>query len=447
MKKPNVIYVFADQWRAQDINCAGNKQIISPNIDKLAAESIYFEHAVSSMPCCCPYRGTLMTGQYPVTHGVFINDVPLVTEAETLADVFNTAGYQTAYVGKWHIDGQGRSNYIPPERRHGFYDYWKVLECTHDYNDSFYYEGDSDEKKEWPGYDAIEQTKDFIQYIESLNNDQPFLGVLSWGPPHAPYLTAPQKYQDMYNADDIILRDNVPDHIADDARMNLAGYYAHITALDDCVADLLACLEKKGIANNTIFVLTSDHGDMMGSHGQYKKQRPLAESVRVPFMLRWPDKYGREGRTVSSIIDSPDIMPTLLSLCDLPIPETVQGCDRSTVLGGEEDDAVAFYNCLVPFGQWTRDMNGKECRGILSKRYTYVADLEGPWLLYDNETDPYQMTNLINQESVGDIQQKMDQQLREKLIELGDEFREAEFHLDAWNYSYDKETLTVPFTY
>ncbi|MDX1683457.1 MAG: sulfatase-like hydrolase/transferase, partial [Phycisphaeraceae bacterium] len=259
--RPHVIFLFADQWRGQDLGFAGNDQVITPHMDRLAAESRTFENAVSGCPVCTPYRGTLMTGQYPVRHGLFVNDVCLSDDATSIAEAFTDGGYQTAYIGKWHIDGHGRSSYIPPERRQGFDGYWKVLECTHDYNDSQYYEGDSDEPKTWDDYDAIAQTRDLIDWINDYDDAAPFFSVLSWGPPHAPYRTAPERYQQMYDPAEIKLRDNVPESIADRARKDIAGYYAHITALDDCVGELLACLEEKGIADNTILVLTSDHGD------------------------------------------------------------------------------------------------------------------------------------------------------------------------------------------
>src|SRR5690606_9888741 len=160
---------------------------------------------------------------------------------------------------KWHVDGQGRSSYIPPERRLGF-DYWKVLECTHDYNQSYYYAGNSDEKLCWEGYDAIAQTRDAQRYIEAHDKDKPFLLMLSWGPPHNPYETAPPEFAQLYNPDDLVLRDNVPPEMEAQARTWLAGYYAHCSALDACVADLLETLRTTGLEDDTIFVFASDHG-------------------------------------------------------------------------------------------------------------------------------------------------------------------------------------------
>ncbi|HPO36806.1 MAG TPA: sulfatase-like hydrolase/transferase, partial [Kiritimatiellia bacterium] len=129
-RAPNVVFVLADQWRAQACGYAGDPNLrgMTPTIDRLAAESANLTHAVSCCPVCSPYRASLLTGQYPLTNGLFLNDVCLSTRATSLAQACTRAGYDTAYIGKWHLDGHGRSAYIPPERRQGF-DYWKVREC------------------------------------------------------------------------------------------------------------------------------------------------------------------------------------------------------------------------------------------------------------------------------------------------------------------------------
>lgn len=450
--RPNVVYVFADQWRAQDIGYAGNNQVKTPHIDALAAQSVSFSNAVAGIPVCCPARACLLTGQHALTHGVFVNDVHLADEAVSIAKLFKAEGYDTAYVGKWHVDGRGRSNYIPPESRQGF-DYWKTLECTHDYNNSRYYAGDSDQPLQWQGYDAIEQTKDVQEYIrdrsrsESSESDSPFLLVLSWGPPHAPYETAPAAYRKLYDTAAVELRPNVPPEMAEEARKWIAGYYAHCTALDDCLGELLQTLEEEGLAENTIFVFTSDHGDMLGSQGEVKKQRPWEESIRVPFLLRWPSRFGWEGRKVDAMLDTPDILPTLLSMCEIQIPSSVEGQDFSATFEGGEDPSggAALIYCPHPFGQFLRQDGGREYRGLRTRNHTYARDLAGPWLLYDNEADPYQLVNLIDHPDVQSLQAELEELLQRKLSERGDWFLRGESYIEKWNYTLD-ETGTVPFS-
>lgn len=445
---PNVVFVFGDQWRAQATGYAGNPNVQTPNLDRLSQSSVSFRRAVAGCPVCSPYRASLLTGQYPLTHGVFVNDVYLQHRSSSLADAFASSGYDTAYIGKWHVDGHGRSNYIPPGRRQGF-DYWKVLECTHNYNKSAYYAGDSDEKLFWEGYDAIAQTRDAQRYIRERDRGRPFLLVLSWGPPHAPYGTAPEQYRALYDPADIVLRPNVPEQAREQARQDLAGYYAHCTALDACLGDLLATLDECGLTENTVFCFTSDHGDMLGSQGQQKKQRPWEESIRVPFLLQYPALLGHEGRVVDALIDAPDIMPTLLGLSELDIPDTVQGLDYSAYLQGGQDpsNGTALLMCPQPFGQWTVSRHGGVAyRGLRTGRHTYTRTHDGPWLLYDNEQDPYQMENLVGNPEFAALQQELDERLQRLLDDMGDEFLPGLAYIQQWGYPVD-ETGTVPYTW
>jgi arylsulfatase A-like enzyme len=447
MARPNIVFVFGDQWRLQSLGYAGNSQVLTPNIDRLSRESVNFTHAVSGCSVCSPYRASLLTGQYPHTHGVFVNDVCLRPNGATMAELFAAQGYDTAYVGKWHLDGHGRSNYIPKDRRNGF-EYWKVLECTHDYNNSAYYAGDSDEKRFWDGYDAIAQTEDVVRYIRQHDASRPYLMMLSWGPPHAPYHTAPERYRSMYSPNDIELPPNVPEQDAQQAREWIAGYYAHCTALDDCIGALLDAVEESGQADETIFVFTSDHGDMLGSHGMTKKQKPYEESIRIPFLLRYPARYGRTERRVNALLDAPDVLPTLLGACGLVVPDHIQGLDFTGAMDGGPDPSggAALLSCYQPFGQWTRDRGGREYRGLRTLRYTYARSLEGPWLLYDNERDPYQLTNCIDDPAYRETRRALDEQLTRKMESVGDALLTGDEYLEKWGYEVD-ETGTVPYTW
>jgi len=271
VKKPNIIYVLADQWRAQATGYNGDPNLVgkTPNLDRLADQGINFKNAVSVCPVCTPYRAALLTGQYPTTTGMFFNDLHLPGEALTMAEMFKESGYMTCYIGKWHLDGMGRFDYTPPERRQGF-DYWKALECSHDYNHLLYYTENSDEENYWEGYAPYAETEDAISYIhQNAENEEPFLMVLA-------------------NPEEITLRANVSDDLKESAIKESVGYYAHILALDSCMGKLQEAMDEAGITENTILVFTSDHGEMMGSQGvrPRQKQVPWAESVKVPFLLR-----------------------------------------------------------------------------------------------------------------------------------------------------------------
>lgn len=436
-RKPNLVFIFADQWRAQAAGYAGNKDVKTPHLDKLAAESVNLKHAVSGCPVCSPYRASLITGRYPLTHGVFLNDLLLNDEAVSLAQAYSRAGYETAYIGKWHLDGNRRGSFIPREHRQGF-EFWKVLGCTHNYNNSYYF-ADENVRRKWDGYDSIAQTREAQRYIRAHSRGKPFALVVSWGPPHAPYHTAPEKYRDMFEPEKLSLRGNVPKEQEQQAKKTLAGYYAHIAVLDDCIGELLVTLKETGLEKDTIFVFTSDHGDMLHSRGQMKKQRPWDESIRVPFLLRYPAATGGKGRTIDMPINTPDIMPTLLGLSGIEIPDTVEGTDFSDVVTGKAKpkDNAALISCQSPFGQWTRKNGGREYRGLRTRRYTYVRDLNGPWLFYDNEKDPYQLNNLCNKPKYSKLQKKLEGLLSQKLKETNDEFLSGWEYISKWGYVVD----------
>jgi arylsulfatase A-like enzyme len=239
---------------------------------------------------------------------------------------------------------------------------------------------------------------------------------------------------------EIRLRQNVPPAAQEAARGDLAGYYAHCAALDDCVGQVIDTLEACGIADDTILVFTSDHGDMLGSHAEIRKQRPWDESIRVPFIVHWPKGLAPAGRKLSAPLGTPDIMPTLLGLCGIDVPATVQGEDRSAWLRGRQpdNDRATPISCVTPFGEWTREKGGREYRGLRTVRYTYVRTLAGPWLLYDNQDDPYQQHNLMGQPGHAAIQAQLDAQLMAELKRQNDTFRPGPEYLKQWGYVTDK---------
>lgn len=448
--RPNILYVFSDQWRASDHGYAGNREVITPNLDAFASQSVNFTHAVSGIPVCCPHRGSLLTGKRPLTHGLFLNDLYLAPAHRSVAHCLNDAGYRTGYIGKWHVDGHGRSDYTPPERRQGF-QFWKALECTHDYNNSHYFTRRSPKPIPWEGYEPFPQTAaaaDYLKKYAGSDRASPFALFLSWGPPHAPYQTAPEKYRRMYPGGNITLRGNVPEDHRKAALGDYRGYYAHMTALDDCMGDLLRTLEETGLAENTIVVYTSDHGDMLHSRGAMKKQQPWDESLRVPFLVRWPSVLKNQPREISAPIDTPDIMPTLLGLAEAEIPGEVDGRDLSDVILGKaapDDDYAALITCPSPFGQWSRLQGGREYRGLRTTRYTYCRDLNGPWLLYDNNEDPLQMTNLVGDPDFRDLEREMNDRLTTQLEETGDKFLPGPELIRRCGYAVDPETETVDY--
>lgn len=442
---PNVVFILVDEWRAQDLGYTGNADVITPNIDRLASESVNLYNTISGCPVSSPYRGSWLTGQYPLTNGVFVNDVLLDPEAESFPKVFKAAGYETAYIGKWHLDGHGRNSFIPRERRHGF-DYWKVLECTHNYNDSWYW-GNNDQFKKWDGYDAYAQTEDAVTYITNRkDSDQPFLLVISYGPPHTPFQQAPEDMKQLYRDKELRIRPNVPEERREEVRHHLIGYYGHMTALDRCIGDLQQAIKEAGMEENTIFIFTSDHGYMIHSQDWFHKQVPYEESIHVPFLLKYPALFGRQGQENGVLVNTPDIMPTLLGLSNLPIPSVVEGRDLTGILTGKVPDDIeaVLIACYHPFGQWPRRNGGVEYRGVRTKQYTYAHTLDGPWLLFDNLNDPYQLNNLVDDDNYRALRDQLYGQMRELLDKTNDAFEPGMNYINRWGYVVDA-TETIPY--
>ena len=447
--RPNVVYILTDQWRAKATGYNGDPNAVTPNIDRLAAESVNFATAIATSPVCTPARAALLTGRYPTTTGMFMNDVSLSPGEESMGKSFKEAGYETAYIGKWHVDGHGRASYIPSERRQGF-DYWKVLECTHDYQNSEYYDGDDPQIRTWPGYDAFAQTGDACAYIDR-HADKPFFLVLSLGPPHFPHDNAPPEFQAMFAPGSIAFSPNVEFEDAESeayTRQETAGHYAHIAALDRCVGDVVETLRTNGLEENTILIFTSDHGDMLGSHHMRpcKKQTFWDESCRVPFLLRYPPfTSGCRQRKVMTPLGTVDIMPTLLSLCGLEIPAPVEGEDLSACVLDqvEREGHTALYMSVAPFSQ--ENYLDPAYRAVRTNRHTLVWTSDDRYYLFDDAKDPYQLENLADKADAANLQQELEQELAGQLEKIGDSFRAKEYYLEKWGYEVDHYG-TVPYS-
>jgi arylsulfatase A-like enzyme len=435
-RRPNVLLVIADEWRAQAFGHAGDSNARTPALDAFACESCVFTNATSGTPVCCPARASLLTGQYPLQHGVYINDVPLAPKATTLGEGFADAGYRTGYIGKWHVYGspegrwERRLSYIPPEKRFGF-DYWKACECTHNYAHSLYYAGADPVPRYWLGYDAIAQTEDAIGFIEHHAQDaDPFFLVLSWGPPHFPYM-APAKYNALYHDFQIAFRPNVPPDRHGEAAGELHSYYSACAVLDDCFRDLTKALSRAGIEDDTIVLFMSDHGEMAWSQGLIRKLAPWEESVAIPLMIRYPALLGRRPDRQRVPINIPDVMPTLLGLAGIAVPSGVTGTDYSPLLCGRPmANLPASAYLSVPVPVWDARMDGIAAyRGVRTNRYTYVRSIDGPWLLYDNRADPYQLRNRVHDPAYARLRRALEAELAAWRHRLDDGFLPAETYL------------------
>lgn len=424
-RRPNIVFVFADQMRSSAMGCMGNPDVKTPNLDRLAGQGMLCTHAFSSAPVCSPYRGQLLTGQYSHVNGVLHNDERLPENVTSVADVLKGEGYATGYIGKWHLDAgrkapagdARRQGFIPPGKpRHGF-DYWAALECSHNYYHTKYY-GDTSEPVVVDGYEPDVQTDLAIEYMRQ-HKAHPFLLMLSWGPPHNPY-KPPEKFN-TYDPAKIAVPPNVPAEMQEEARKFIAQYYGLVSSLDANIARLSEAMEELGLAQDTIFIFTSDHGDMLLSHGQRLKQRPWEESAHVPFILRYP-RHIEAGQTSDLLVNSVDLMPTLLSFCGAPIPKGVQGTDLSAaLLGRDSRRPQSLYLALDARGENSPEVG--PWRGVRTRDWLYTVHEKGDWLLHNLAKDPYEMTNLVDESTAKAKKAELKAMLVEWIKRTGDPFQ------------------------
>ena len=424
-ERPNVLIIYPDQMRADVMGCAGNPLVRTPNLDRLAAGGVRFENAFTSYPLCCPFRGSVMTGKYAHAHGMMANHHELPLGQTFLAEVFAEAGYRTGYVGKWHLDTGGKIVHVPPERRLGFQ--WFVgFNRGHEYMDPVFYRQDDPRPRASRRYEPDVQTDHLIEFMQEASGEacqKPFLAMVAYGPPHPPLVATPE-YLDMHAPGDVPVRANTPDDPDAQARARefLSKYYGLTVNIDRNVGRVLDWLDEAGIADNTIVVLVSDHGDMAGEHGRFGKSVHNDASMRVPLIVRWP-KGLAGGRTATQIVDpAVDIMPTLLALCGIDVPDCVQGVSFAPALAdGDAPVREAVWYQLIG------EADGPErvevpLRGVRTLDWLYVRTEEGPIALHDLRSDPLEMDNLVASADHADVAARLDAMLANHMREVGDDW-------------------------
>jgi arylsulfatase A-like enzyme len=455
MKRPNLLYVFADQLRYFSCGYAGDQLAHTPNMDRLAAESVDLFNAVSGHPLCAPYRASLFTGKYSSSTGMVINELRIGVNHEGFGHVLGQAGYQTAYIGKWHLWANQFGNhddpvnaYIPPgPYRLGFNGFWAGYNFHHTYQDMYYYK-DTPERINFKGYEPDIQTDLAMDWLQQASQgDQPFAMFLSYGTPHDPWTedNVPaeflKRFENMpFSLPENYLPENDPHgdawaQMSSEDRQFLTRrmkvYYAMIANLDMNVGRLLKALDESGLRENTILVFTSDHGEMFGAHGRQAKNIFYEEAIRVPFLIRWPGGLAG-GRKSDLLLNTPDIMPTLLGLMGLPVPQAVEGGDFSQCLHGkcENEPEIALLQGMGCTARWE---DGYEWRALRTKQYTYAVYLsDRSELLFDHQADPLQMHNLIGDPAHAALLVKFREQLQQKMRSLHDEFKPCTWYRDQW---------------
>ncbi|MBZ2184584.1 MAG: sulfatase [Bryobacter sp.] len=438
--KPNVIWLLADQHRGQAIGANGDPNANTPNLDRLSAGGVNFTAAVSGMPLCCPFRGSLLTGKYP-HECVPGHEYPLPKGQPTITTPLREAGYTTAWFGKWHLggfherDGRAAKFIVPPDLRGGF-DKWVGYENNNSQWDCWVHGGQGQDAflERLPGYETDALTDLMIDYVRQQAHAQregrgkPFFACLSVQPPHDPY-AAPEQYMSRYNPARIELRPNVPRvaRLEAQARRDLAGYYAMIENWDSNIGRLRRVLDQEGISFRTHLMVFSDHGDMHGSHGMFRKMTVHEESIRVPMILggEQPVYEGRATGRFPVPLNHVDIAPTTLGLCGIEKPAFMRGFDYSGYRltrrkrGGEPDSA--YLQSVVPTGH-NHSIN-KAWRGLVTRDgWKYACFENTSWLLFNLNEDPYEQMNLAHNNAYRAERSKLITRLRAWAADTGDRF-------------------------
>lgn len=438
----NIIWIMVDQMRAQMLSCNGDPNTSTPNLDILAATGVNLTGAVGGYPLCCPYRGSMLTSRYP-HKCVPGHEVRMPPEMPTVADVFNDAGYHTAYIGKWHVDGfhesEGRAamHIIPPQRR-GRFQSWVGYENNNSQWDCWVHGGEGSGAFHYrlPGYETDELTNLALRYLDERaakrkgGEQQPFFLVLSVQPPHDPYI-APQELMGKYNPARLLMRPNVPQGTAveETARREYAGACAMVENIDGNVGRLVAKLHQTGLFFDTHILFFSDHGDMHGSHGMLRKTNPYEESIRVPFIVSGEKPMAYDGRRIGRFpvpINHVDVAPTSLGLCGLQTPQWMEGFDYSHYRYRDrpkpkDEPTSAYLQSVIPTGH--PHSVDRPWRGVVTADgWKYVCFEGVPWLMFDLNDDPYELANLCHNSAYRETQRRLQRELQAWVEKTGDSF-------------------------
>jgi len=479
-KPPNVIYIFPDQYRMYSLGfwSEGDNSkhiqgepdpVYTPALDKLANTGVVFSRAVSNFPLCSPYRGMLLSGMYPDNNGLTTNcradrETQLKTDATCITDVFSEAGYNVAYFGKCHwqkteplFDSLGNyvgslqepgghllnryDTYVPPgPDRHGIDYFFQAIMDSHSdprifSNDPEVIEGLKDGELHRPHrFNAELESEVITKYLENTHGqrdeNKPFFMIWSLNPPHNPWTEEHTRMEffDLYTHNGVVEYDKLLTHKNADAKAGKHApyYFANVSAVDYFIGKVLDKLEEQNLSENTIIVFSSDHGEMLGSHGHQGKPHPETEAFNIPFIVKWGDKL--KHRIENLILSVPDVMPTILALAGLEdkIPEEVQGTNFAEIIIDPASELEKPESALY------LDFNS---RGIYTGDQTLIVfnnNNETKVYGYDNSKDPDQLKKIPYEELKNGT--KLKRELERRLKTTGDKWYTDKVCADFINY-------------
>lgn len=433
MRRPNILILYTDQQRWDALGANGNPDVRTPHLDRLAARGISFDHYFVQNPVCMPSRASFLTGQYPSTLGITHMGVPVPPETITLPRLLKPYGYRSGNIGKLHFLPHANRDHREPHPDYGF-DTLEVSDEPGCYEDAYYAwvratapdqldqisVGLPPNARVWRETMRIEdpvvhpeerfskralafraaddlthtafvadQTMAFID----RERGRPWCCIAGFYSPHSPWV-APQRFLDLYDAEKLTLIPNmsgatdVDDRSRDsldrasgedEIRAAHHGYYAMVSEVDHHVGRILDHLDAAGLAEETIVVFTSDHGEWLGEHGRYGKGYPGDDSVsRVPLIVRWPNGQGG-GRRESTIVEAVDVLPTLLEGAGIPVSPHLQGESLLPMLRGTATPNRENHTALMEHRGW---------KTLRTERFRYLVEADGSEKLFDLVDDP-----------------------------------------------------------
>ena len=447
--RPNILYIMSDDHAAHAISAYGSTINKTPHIDRVAAEGVRLNNTFCTNALCTPSRATILTGQYSHINGVKTLDDEIDSSRPVQSQkLLKQAGYKTAVIGKWHLGNKKESN---PQ---GF-DYWNILPGQGDYFDPVMYE--MGEEKQYDGYVTDIITDQAVGWLKSVNaekNEDPFFLMVHHKAPHSPWLAAPrhmdlgvegefsepETLMDGYetrsqavkitsirveDTSDRNLKFDPPESITADEKRKWAyqryitDYTRTIQAVDDSVGTLLDYLDDHGLAENTLVIYTSDQGMFLGDHGWHDKRFMYEQSLRMPFVARYPGEI-EPGSISESMLLNIDFAPTILDYAGIECPDEVQGTSGRSLLEGHTPEN---WRTSMYYRYWM-GMHGHKVvpnYGVRNERYKLIhyygilaedtnigaMDFPAEWELYDLQEDPEEINNVYGNEQYAEVQSAM----------------------------------------
>lgn len=437
-KTPNLLLIWTDQQRTDTMRCYGNEFVNSPNFDRLADKSFVFRNPYCAQPVCTPSRGTIMSGLWPHAHGAYTNNIPLLPEVKSVAEMVSPE-YRRVYYGKWHLGDENtpqhgfeewkgiedyyRKHYSQPE-------YLEVFSSYHHYLIKNGYTPDSEAEdgarvfsREFAAALAEPYTKsaflgqEAADFLREQDGSRPFLLNVNFLEPHPPIFGPLNNHYDpdalplpstFMQAPEPDIQSRVLERAEEFRTVGMKGYplektwdwqrlranyFGLVTMVDNALGKILDALEESGQADNTIIAFTSDHGEMLGDHTLFKKGIFYEEAVKVPLLIHVP-WLSKEQKMIEGRISLIDLVPTLLDLMGQPVGDHLHGQSRKAVLEGSdtlEDNAV--------FIQWNdRKHTGQEGRVIITPdNWKLCLFRDDNNMLFDLNSDPHELKNLYHE--------------------------------------------------